>query len=339
MTKFNDMLKEIYSYEVKMKIPEKERIVNYIPELKMYSPKAGNDTIKQRYFEIKDKAAYMEEQSGGEDITEPQEASETEDIEADKKENGQKYLPETAEPEPECINLTKELSLKDSRIFVEKIFESGSDRAVYSHKNMKYAIAGYCQLRTKKAIGYRYNDKDHYLMHRDEGEKYSEKDEPVSGAVAYFQNYYEGICGRIEEMEAEEERKRIEEERRQTEEEAARQRIEEQRINPKFQRCFKSLLKKSRKCICGQDFTAFDFRCIDLNGIVFLYCCFDNANFTDLEIKDAVFINCSFDGTIEEGTKYSDCERIGDAPVKKETTESDAKNTLYINHSAAGCRV
>lgn len=297
MIKYIDMLRDIYRFETATGVEDEKKSVKYIPELKMYQSILSNDMVKQRYYEVKAKLDEVEHGTEDGDI---KAREETKPDEVQKHER-------TLEPAAQYIQVVKELSLKESRIFVEKRTETSCDKATFSYKNSKNAIRSYCRINGSKAMGYIYNEKHYYLMHRpsgDGGDGLSQKIEPEEDAVGYFQNYYESLCGQINEYEKDEQKKLADAA-------AAERRAAERRINPVFQKRLRKIEKRERvKCIRRKDFDAFDFRDTDISNMIFVECSFDNANFTDLKILDTLFVKCSFEGTNETGTIYERCEKI-----------------------------
>ncbi len=296
MVKYIDMLETIYKYEALSNIKEEDRTVSYVPELKMYrlNKPLDNNGVKQMYFEIKSMSADNDQAS----------ESQTGMTAALEENIPEPSAPPAEEPEPVWVQASKKLRLQDSIIFVSKILDEGAEDSRYSYKNFANALKRYLNIRGRKAIGYIYEGTKYNVMECD-GTKESSVMSSEECIIEFFHNYYKGIlCGEI----AREEEERI---KREKEEAEARERAAELRINPKYEKEFKKMLKKeSIQCLRDKDFGAYDFRGIDISGLVFVGCDFSNANFTDLAISDTAFIRCSMSGIAQEGTVYSNCIRI-----------------------------
>lgn len=298
MLKYVDMLRDIYKYECLTRTDETERTVEYVPEINMYKTELTNAAVKQKYFKIKNKLSEIENNEIP--LVNNEVLEITENI--PEKKNDEIIVPE---PAAQQVQVLKELSIKDSKIFVEKIRNNATDTAFFSYQNIKNALHNYMNIKSDKAIGYIYQGESYYILKKQEHNEYSKATDRQNNALDYFQGYYEELI--VEQI------KKMEEEEilRKKEKEEASKRAEELHINPEFKKRFYKILKKDNlKCIVNQDFTAFDFRQINLNNIFFFNCVFDHADFTDLEIVNAVFVECSFIHTKEEGATFDSCRRI-----------------------------
>lgn len=300
MIKYTDMLKEVYLYELANNIPEDVRMVTYIPEICMYQPNVTNDEIRSRYYKIiKDREETERRlREAKENIGEYSGSA--------KEKTDEVSMPDMAEaePVPETVTVQRTLNLKDSKVIVAKFLNGHTDRATYSYKNIKNAMDSYLSIGCDKAIGYTYEGRDYYVLRKSMHVQYSE---PVDAEEEqeFFYNYYaELLCDTVRQREE----LRIKEE---TEAEEAKRREEELRINPKFKKDFIKILKQSRdKLIRGKNFEAYDFRGMELKDIVFLDCNFNFANFTDINVINVIFIRCSMEDVIQDGTGYNNTDMI-----------------------------
>lgn len=298
MIKYTDMLKEVYLYELANNIPEDVRMVTYIPEICMYQSNVTNDEIRSRYYKIINDREETERKL-------KEEKENIEEFSGNPKEQAEETVkPDITEPLPKTVTLQRTLNLKDSKVIIAKFMNKHTDRSVYSYKNIKNAIDSYLSIECDKAIGYTYEGIDYYVVQKNEQMQYSEPIDVLEGQE-FFYNYYEELLydtiRQREELRIKEEVKAIE----------AKQREEELRINPKFKKDFLKILKQSRdKLVRGKSFEAYDFRGIELKDIVFLDCNFSFANFTDLDIINVIFIRCSMENIIQDGTNYNDTDMI-----------------------------
>lgn len=297
MTKYTDMLKEVYLYEMEKNIPESDRMVSYIPELCMYQGNVTNDEIRSRYSKIVNEKNEAERK-----LQEEQESTGEYSGSIDEK-TEEINIPKKDEPLPETVLVQRTLNLRDSKVIVVKLMEGHNDKSTYSYKNIKNAIHSYMGIQSDKAIGYTYEGKDYYVLLKKQTE-YS-KLQQCSEGQEFFYNYYAEL---LSDSVKKEEELQIKEK---TEAENARIRAEELRINPKFKKDFVKLLKGCRdKLVRGKNFEAYDFRGIEIKDIVFMDCNFDFANFTDTSIDNVVFVRCSMEDVIKEGTKFDNVDMI-----------------------------
>lgn len=297
MITYTDMLAEIYRYECTHNM-NKSDTVQYEPEIKMYRLKRDmtNNEVRALYAGIISKQEKEKGQSEAGTMELSQEINNT-DIQ-------EEIMAEEAEKQSIQINVIKELSLKDSCIYVSKLWDKGEEVSTYSYKNLKNALKKYIDIKGKKAAGYKYENKLYPIMKNDGNESISYECRSQED-IEFFGNYYSHImCENIIEAEKLQIKKKEEELQ-------ASIRASELRINPKYAKDYTKLVKKEEiKCLRNKDFIAYDFRGIELNNMVFVDCNFRNANFTDVEISNTLFIRCDMSMITDEGTVYKNCEYI-----------------------------
>lgn len=295
MITYTDMLKEIYRYECTHNV-NKSDTVQYEPEIKMYMLKKEmtNNEVKALYADIISKQEKEKGQIGVMEVS--QEINNT-DIQEEIKAEG-------AEEQSVQVSVMKELRLKDSCIYISKQWDIGEEVSTYSYKNLKNALKKYTDIKGKKAVGYKYDNKLYPIMKNDGNDGMSYESQGQDD-IEFFGNYYRNIiCENIIEAEKLQIKKKEEELQ-------AKERALELRINPKYAKDYIKLIKKEGiKCLRNKDFTAYDFRGIKLNDMVFIDCNFRTANFTDIEISNTLFIRCDMSMITEDGTVYKNCEYI-----------------------------
>lgn len=295
MITYTDMLEEIYRYECAHNM-NKSNTVQYEPEIKMYMLKKEmtNNEVKALYADIISK---QEKEKGQIEVMEVSQEINNTDIQEEIKAEG-------AEKQSVQVSVMKELRLKDSCIYISKQWDIGEEVSTYSYKNLKNALKKYTDIKGKKAVGYKYDNKLYPIMKNDGNDGMSYESQSQDD-IEFFGNYYRSIiCENI--IEAEELQIKKKEEELQ-----ARERALELRINPKYAKDYIKLIKKEGiKCLRNKDFTAYDFRGIKLNDMVFIDCNFRTANFTDIEISNTLFIRCDMSMITEDGTVYKNCEYI-----------------------------
>lgn len=295
MITYTDMLEEIYRYECAHNM-NKSDTVQYEPEIKMYRLKKEmtNNEVKALYADIISKQEKEKGQIGVMEVS--QEINNT-DIQEEIKAEG-------AEEQSVQVSVMKELRLKDSCIYISKQWDIGEEVSTYSYKNLKNALKKYTDIKGKKAVGYKYDNKLYPIMKNDGNDGMSYESQGQDD-IEFFGNYYRNIiCENIIEAEKLQIKKKEEELQ-------AKERALELRINPKYAKDYIKLIKKEGiKCLRNKDFTAYDFRGIKLNDMVFIDCNFRTANFTDIEISNTLFIRCDMSMITEEGTVYKNCEYI-----------------------------
>lgn len=297
MITYTDMLAEIYRYECIHNM-NKSNTVQYEPEIKMYRLKKemSNNEVKALYADVISRQEKERKENEGRFMEVSQEINST-DVQKEIKVRN-------AEEQSVPVTIVKELSLKDSCIYISKQWDIGEEVSTYSYKNLKNALKRYIDIKGKKAIGYKYGNKLYPIMRNDGNDGISYESRSKED-IEFFGNYYHSvICENVTEAEKQQIKKKEEEIQ-------ADLRASELRINPKYAKDYARLIKKEvNKCLRSKDFTAYDFRGIQLNDMVFIDCSFRNANFTDNEIANTLFIRCDMSMIKEAGTVYKNCEYI-----------------------------
>lgn len=297
MITYTDMLAEIYRYECTRNM-NKSDTVQYEPEIRMYRLKKEmtNNEVRALYAEI----ISMQEKEKGQAEAVIKEVSQ----EINSTGIQEEIKTEEVKEQSIQVNVIKELSLKDSCIYVSKLWDKGEEVSTYSYKNLKNALKRYIDIKGRKTAGYKYENTLYPIMRNDGNETMSYECRSQED-IEFFGNYYRSImCENILEAEKQQIKKKEEELQ-------ARNRALELRINPKYKKDYARMIKKECvKCLRNKEFAAYDFRGINLNDMIFIDCNFRNADFTDMEISNTLFIRCDMSMITDDGTIYKNCEYI-----------------------------